>query len=224
MVNQQELFRTKKKWEIKKFSVEHMFGPPVAIIEMPPELTKGLILLTDKVLEKKNYPSHGDQLAGQIYHEPTLSLEMLDVVGAAYFFHNCATHYLHNVLSKKIRNLEKDYVLQIFFTSIWAVSQREANITLLTTILIVIFLRSVTSKFQIIKNVGDKIAALKENRATAISSLSPNPWIMVWRMGPIGTHLGLATSSYSHLTLFTPYILFSVRARGDQSHLIWDIS
>ncbi len=127
MVNQQELFRTKKKWEIKKFSVEHMFGPPVAIIEMPAELTRGLILLTDKVLEKKNYPSHGDQLAGQIYHEPTLSLEMLDVVGAAHFFHNCATHYLNNVLSKKIRNFEKEYVLQIFFTSIWAVSQREGE-------------------------------------------------------------------------------------------------
>ncbi len=127
MENQQNVFKVKKNWEIKKFSVEHIFGPPLARIEMPQEITQGLTLLTDKVLDGDDYLTHGHQLAGQIYHEPYLSVEMLDIVGAAHFFHSCAVEYVTRVLKPQIKNFEEDYNLEVFFTSVWAVSQYQGE-------------------------------------------------------------------------------------------------
>ncbi len=127
MSNKQDIFKKKKDWEIRHFSIERVFGPPMAIIKMPEEITKGLTLLTDKVLEKEDYQTHGNQLAGQIYHEPSLTVDMLDAVGAAHFFYSCAIEFTVRVLEPRFRDLEKNYNLDMFFTSVWAVSQFEGE-------------------------------------------------------------------------------------------------
>ncbi len=123
----QNTFKLEKNWEIKRFSIERMFGPPMAVIQMPEEIIKGLTLLTDKVLEGDGYLTHGHKLAGQIYHEPYLSVDMLDVVGAAHFFHSCGMEFIKKVLESKFRDLDKEYNLDMFFTSVWAVSQYEGE-------------------------------------------------------------------------------------------------
>ena len=90
------------------------------MFNVPPEVLKTLIKLTDKILEDENRVDWGNNLVGQVKEEPWVSNEILKEAGIYQYLSMMLYNYVWNSLTRDGHELEK---LEVHLDHMWVVSQ-----------------------------------------------------------------------------------------------------
>jgi hypothetical protein len=105
-----------------KFQLTSPFGPKVALIQIPEEILKKLIKLSDQILEDPNRVDWGGNLVGQVAEEPWVSNKQLEEIGVLSYLHNLLYNYVWNSLAQSGMEPKE---LNVHLDHMWMVSQHE---------------------------------------------------------------------------------------------------
>ena len=113
------------------FEVVRHFGPSMAQIELPEQVTVNLIKMTDKLLKNPNTPNHGQQLAGVIHDEKLIYQQDFIEAGVNDMLEGCVRTYIHQSVSidgkenTMADGTTVDFEVTSQINSAWIVSQYE---------------------------------------------------------------------------------------------------
>ena len=118
--NESEEEKLQRLAKATNFNLVKPFGPNLGMFNVPPEVLKTLIKLTDKILEDENRVDWGNNLVGQVKEEPWVSNEILKEAGIYQYLSMMLYNYVWNSLTRDGHELEK---LEVHLDHMWIVSQ-----------------------------------------------------------------------------------------------------
>ena len=120
--NETETERIERWNKASQFQLTKPFGPAFAFIQMPDEVLRKLIKLSDQILEDPNRVDWGKNLVGQVAEEPWVSNEALQEAGVYGYIQNMLYNYVYNSLLQEGHKIKQ---LNVHLDHMWMVSQHE---------------------------------------------------------------------------------------------------
>ena len=102
------------------FNLVKPFGPDLGMFQIPDEVQRKFIDLTDKVLEDQERVDWGKNLVGNIKEEPYVSNKDLQEVGLYPYLQSMLYNYVWNSLTRAGHEID---TLQVHMDHMWIVSQ-----------------------------------------------------------------------------------------------------
>jgi len=104
------------------FNLVKPFGPDIGMFQVPSEVLKKMLKITDKVLEDEKRIDWGHNLVGNVKEEPWVSNEVLKEEGIYDYLQNMLYNYVFNSLTRGGHEIDK---LEVQLDHMWTVSQYE---------------------------------------------------------------------------------------------------
>ena len=95
------------------------FGPRIFRAELPKDVFKKLLKITDDLIVDENRKNHGCNLAGQIQEEVEITKEMLDKYDLYRFFNSYLKSYVNHCLTELGEYDPEKHDLYTDLTSMW---------------------------------------------------------------------------------------------------------
>lgn len=121
-INESETEKLERRAKTTDFKMLKPFGPHIAMLKSPSDVTGKMIELTDEILEDEKRVDWGGHLVGNIKEEPWVSNEKLEKAGLLSYFNGMLYNYVWNSLRGD--GIEVDQ-LEVKLDHMWVVSQYE---------------------------------------------------------------------------------------------------